>query len=142
MKIATHVFASDGSGGKGFGETQWSAAARSADWQVTDATRMGSRVNLDQPVFQDTMKWYYFGFSPAAWAFGTAAGAEPGQLGPADVLGPVFRTVRDQPTGMRVNSVQVPSDTVYPITIKAGATPAGCGLFTQSQRSSTRTFRR
>jgi multiple sugar transport system substrate-binding protein len=58
-KVVTHGFASDGSGGKGFGQTQWSAFAGSAGWQVTDRNPWGSRFNFDEPAFQDTMKWYF-----------------------------------------------------------------------------------
>jgi len=50
---------SDGSGGGGWGQTQWSAFTGSAGWQATDKNPWGSHFNLDQPAFQDTLKWYF-----------------------------------------------------------------------------------
>jgi multiple sugar transport system substrate-binding protein len=45
--------------GAGWGQTQWSAFTGSAGWQVTDKNPWGTRFNLDQPVFQDTLAWYF-----------------------------------------------------------------------------------
>ena len=50
---------SDGSGGGGWGQTQWSAFTGSAGWQATDKNPWGTHFNLDQPAFQDTMSWYF-----------------------------------------------------------------------------------
>jgi multiple sugar transport system substrate-binding protein len=57
--VKTHGLASEGAGGGGWGQTQWSAFTASAGWQVTDKNPWGSRFNLDQPVFQDTLRWYF-----------------------------------------------------------------------------------
>jgi multiple sugar transport system substrate-binding protein len=58
-KVRQYGFGSDGSGGAGWGQTQWSAFAGSAGWQATDRNPWGSRFNLDDPAFQDTLKWYF-----------------------------------------------------------------------------------
>ncbi len=58
-RVVQHGFASGGGGGDGFGQTQWSAFTGSAGWQPTDRNPWGTRFNFDQPVFQDTMKWYF-----------------------------------------------------------------------------------
>jgi len=58
-RVKTHGLASDGSGGKGWGQTQWSAFTGSAGWQVTDKNPWGTHFNLDQPAFQDTLTWYF-----------------------------------------------------------------------------------
>ncbi len=50
---------SDGSGGGGWGQTQWSAFTGSAGWQATDKNPWGTHFNLDQPAFQDTINWYF-----------------------------------------------------------------------------------
>jgi multiple sugar transport system substrate-binding protein len=57
--VAMHGLASEGAGGGGWGQTQWSAFTGSAGWQVTDRNPWGTRFNLDQPVFQDTLRWYF-----------------------------------------------------------------------------------
>ncbi|MEU0096060.1 sugar ABC transporter substrate-binding protein [Kribbella sp. NPDC006257] len=57
--VKTHGLASEGSGGGGWGQTQWSAFAGSAGWQVTDKNPWGTRFNLDQPALQDTLSWYF-----------------------------------------------------------------------------------
>lgn len=57
--VRTHGLASEGSGGAGWGQTQWSAFTGSAGWQPTDRNPWGSRFNLDQPAFQDTLTWYF-----------------------------------------------------------------------------------
>jgi multiple sugar transport system substrate-binding protein len=58
-KVKIHGLGSDGSGGSGWGQTQWSAFTGSAGWQVTDKNPWGTHFNLDQPAFQDTVKWYF-----------------------------------------------------------------------------------
>jgi multiple sugar transport system substrate-binding protein len=57
--VKTHGLASEGSGGGGWGQTQWSAFAGSAGWQATDKNPWGTRFNLDQPALQDTLNWYF-----------------------------------------------------------------------------------
>jgi multiple sugar transport system substrate-binding protein len=57
--VKTHGLASEGSGGGGWGQTQWSAFTGSAGWQATDKNPWGTRFNLDQPVLQDTLSWYF-----------------------------------------------------------------------------------
>ena len=57
--VKLHGLASEGAGGGGWGQTQWSAFAASAGWQVTDKNPWGTRFNLDQPAFQQTLDWYF-----------------------------------------------------------------------------------
>jgi multiple sugar transport system substrate-binding protein len=81
----THVkqygLGSDGSGGGGWGQTQWSAFTGSAGWSVTDKNPWGTHFNLDQPAFQQTLEWYFGlvrkGFMPTYQEIG---GANP--IGP------------------------------------------------------------
>jgi len=58
-KVTTHGLASEGSGGGGWGQTQWSAFTGSAGWQATDKNPWGTKFRLDQPVLQDTLSWYF-----------------------------------------------------------------------------------
>jgi multiple sugar transport system substrate-binding protein len=58
-RVKTFGLGSDGSGGGGWGQTQWSAFTGSAGWQVTDKNPWGTHFNLDQPAFQDTLRWYF-----------------------------------------------------------------------------------
>jgi multiple sugar transport system substrate-binding protein len=58
-KVKTFGLASNGSGGSGWGQTQWSAFTGSAGWSATDKNPWGTHFNLDQPVFQNTIKWYF-----------------------------------------------------------------------------------
>jgi multiple sugar transport system substrate-binding protein len=58
-RVKTHGIASDGSGGKGWGQTQWSAFAGSNGWQATDRNPWGTRFNLEDPKLQDTLSWYF-----------------------------------------------------------------------------------
>jgi len=57
--VTTHGLASEGSGGGGWGQTQWSAFTGSAGWQALDKNPWGTHFNLDQPLFQDTLNWYF-----------------------------------------------------------------------------------
>lgn len=57
--VKLHGLASEGSGGGGWGQTQWSAFTGSAGWQVTDKNPWGTSFNLEQPAFQDTLTWYF-----------------------------------------------------------------------------------
>jgi multiple sugar transport system substrate-binding protein len=57
--VKQYGFGSDGSGGAGWGQTQWSAFTGSAGWQATDKNPWGTHFNLDQPVLQSTLSWYF-----------------------------------------------------------------------------------
>ena len=57
--VRTYGLASEGAGGAGWGQTQWAAFTGSAGWQVTDRNPWGTHFNLDQPAFQDTLRWYF-----------------------------------------------------------------------------------
>lgn len=57
--VKTHGLASEGSGGNGWGQTQWSAFTASAGWQATDKNPWGTKFNLDQPELQTTLSWYF-----------------------------------------------------------------------------------
>lgn len=58
-RVKVHGLSAEGSGGQGWGQTQWSAFTGSTGWQVTDRNPWGTRFNLDQPAFQDTIDWYF-----------------------------------------------------------------------------------
>ncbi|MFI7543505.1 ABC transporter substrate-binding protein [Actinoplanes sp. NPDC049599] len=74
--VKTYGLASEGAGGGGWGQTQWSAFTGSAGWQALDKNPWGTRFNLDQPVFQDTLRWYFGlaqkGYMPSFAAIGGA----------------------------------------------------------------------
>jgi multiple sugar transport system substrate-binding protein len=80
--VKTYGLGSDGAGGSGWGQTQWSAFTGSAGWQATDKNPWGSHFNLDQPAFQDTLNWYFGlhkkGFMPSYEEIGgtTATGTD------------------------------------------------------------------
>jgi multiple sugar transport system substrate-binding protein len=57
--VKQYGLGADGSGGAGWGQTQWSAFTGSAGWEVTDRNPWGSHFNLDQPAFQQTLEWYF-----------------------------------------------------------------------------------
>ncbi|GAA3575384.1 sugar ABC transporter substrate-binding protein [Kribbella ginsengisoli] len=57
--VKMHGLSAEGSGGGGWGQTQWSAFAGSAGWQATDKNPWGTKFNLDQPSLQDTLSWYF-----------------------------------------------------------------------------------
>jgi multiple sugar transport system substrate-binding protein len=57
--VKVHGLSSEGSGGAGWGQTQWSAFAAGAGWKATDKNPWGTRFNLDQPALQDTLSWYF-----------------------------------------------------------------------------------
>jgi multiple sugar transport system substrate-binding protein len=57
--VKQYGLGSDGSGGGGWGQTQWSAFTGSAGWQATDKNPWGTHFNMDQPAFQDTLRWYF-----------------------------------------------------------------------------------
>jgi multiple sugar transport system substrate-binding protein len=58
-KVKTFGLASNGSGGNGWGQTQWSMFTGSAGWSATDKNPWGTHFNLDQPAFQNTIKWFF-----------------------------------------------------------------------------------
>jgi multiple sugar transport system substrate-binding protein len=58
-RVKTYGLGSEGAGGGNWGQTQWSAFTGSAGWQATDRNPWGSRFNLEQPAFQDTLGWYF-----------------------------------------------------------------------------------
>lgn len=66
--VAQFGFASDGSG-EGWGQTQWSAFTGSIGWQATDQNPWGTKFNLDDAGFQETLDWYFSlvdkGFMPS-----------------------------------------------------------------------------
>jgi multiple sugar transport system substrate-binding protein len=74
--VKTYGLASEGSGGAGWGQTQWSAFTASAGWTATDKNPWGTRFNLDQPSFQETLSWYFGlvakGYMPSFEAIGGA----------------------------------------------------------------------
>src|SRR4051794_14622171 len=79
--VKQYGLGSDGSGGGGWGQTQWSAFTGSAGWSATDKNPWGTHFNLDQPAFQQTLSWYFGlarkGFMPSYEQIG---GANP--IGP------------------------------------------------------------
>jgi len=58
-KVKVHGLSAEGSGGAGWGQTQWSPFTGSAGWRATDRNPWGTRFNLDQPVLQETLGWYF-----------------------------------------------------------------------------------
>ena len=76
--VKTYGLGSAGSGGDGWGQTQWSAFTGSAGWQATDKNPWGTRFNLDQPALQDTLAWYFGlvrkGYMPSYDAIGGGSG--------------------------------------------------------------------
>jgi multiple sugar transport system substrate-binding protein len=80
-RVRTYGLGSDGSGGSSWGQTQWSAFTGSAGWQATDRNPWGSHFNLDQPAFQDTLRWY-FGLAAKGYMAGFA------QIGGNNPVGP------------------------------------------------------
>ena len=81
-RVKTHGLASDGSGGKGWGQTQWSAFAGSNGWQATDRNPWGTRFNLEEPALQDTLNWYFGlvrkGYMPTFDEIGGSSGSQSG----------------------------------------------------------------
>jgi multiple sugar transport system substrate-binding protein len=58
-RVRIHGLSSEGSGGAGWGQTQWSPFTGSAGWQATDKNPWGTRFNLDSPQLQQTLDWYF-----------------------------------------------------------------------------------
>jgi multiple sugar transport system substrate-binding protein len=57
--VKVHGLASDGSGGSGWGQTQWSAFAGSTGWRATDKNPWGSKFDLNDQRLKDTLAWYF-----------------------------------------------------------------------------------
>ena len=79
--VKTYGLGSSGSGGNGWGQTQWSAFTGSTGWQPLDKNPWGTHFNLDQPVVQDTLKWYFGlvqkGYMPSYAQIGGANAISP-----------------------------------------------------------------
>lgn len=57
--VAVYGISSNGSGGDGFGQTQWSPFTGSIDWSYTNENPWGDKFRYDEKVVQDTLAWYY-----------------------------------------------------------------------------------
>lgn len=57
--VVMHGLSSEGSGGAGWGQTQWSAFTGSTGWTATDKNPWGTHFNLDDPRLQKTLAWYF-----------------------------------------------------------------------------------
>ena len=57
--VAVYGISSNGSGGDGFGQTQWSPFTGSIDWFYTNENPWGDKFRYDEQVVQDTLAWYY-----------------------------------------------------------------------------------
>lgn len=57
--VQMYGLASEGSGGSGWGQTQWSPFTGSTGWQATDKNPWGTKFNLGDPRFQNTIAWYF-----------------------------------------------------------------------------------
>jgi len=57
--VAVYGISSNGSGGDGFGQTQWSPFTGSIDWFYTNENPWGDKFRYDEKVVQDTLAWYY-----------------------------------------------------------------------------------
>lgn len=83
--VKTFGLASDGSGGAGWGQTQWSAFTGSTGWLATNKNPWGDHFNLDQKDFQDAIAWYFSlvrkGYMPTYAATGSGANGVDKQLG-------------------------------------------------------------
>lgn len=59
-RVKTYGWASDGGGGGGWGQTQWSPFTGSVGgWTVTDKNPWGTTFHLDDPRFQKTIGWFF-----------------------------------------------------------------------------------
>lgn len=57
--VEVYGISSNGSGGDGFGQTQWSPFTGSTDWFYTNENPWGDRFRYDEQTAQDTLAWYY-----------------------------------------------------------------------------------
>jgi multiple sugar transport system substrate-binding protein len=82
--VAVYGISSNGSGGDGFGQTQWSPFTGSTDWFYTNENPWGDKFRYDEKVVQDTLAWYYGlaekGYMAKYGVFSTTTGPEV-QLG-------------------------------------------------------------
>ncbi|TDN43631.1 multiple sugar transport system substrate-binding protein [Curtobacterium flaccumfaciens] len=82
--VAVYGISSNGSGGDGFGQTQWSPFTGSVDWFYTNENPWGDKFRYDEKVVQDTLAWYYGlaekGYMAKYGVFSTTTGPEV-QLG-------------------------------------------------------------
>jgi len=82
--IAVYGMSSNGSGGDGFGQTQWSPFTGSTDWFYTNANPWGNKFRYDDAGFQKTISWYFGlvdkGYMPKYGVFSTTTGPDV-QLG-------------------------------------------------------------
>ncbi|MDN5725159.1 MAG: extracellular solute-binding protein, partial [Propionibacteriales bacterium] len=73
-RVKVYGFGTNGSGGDGFGQTQWSPFTASAGWSFTDQNPWGTRYRYDDPGFQQTVAWYFSlaekGYMPRFETFG------------------------------------------------------------------------
>ena len=82
--VAVYGMSANGSGGDGFGQTQWSPFTGSTDWYYTNSNPWGNRFRYDDAGFQKTISWYFGlaekGYMPKYGVFSTTTGPDV-QLG-------------------------------------------------------------
>ncbi len=82
--VAVYGISANGSGGDGFGQTQWSPFTGSIDWFYTNRNPWGDAFRYDDPAFQKTISWYFGlaekGYMPKYGVFSTTTGPDV-QLG-------------------------------------------------------------
>lgn len=82
--VAVYGMSANGSGGDGFGQTQWSPFTGSIDWFYTNKNPWGNRFRYDDAGFQKTISWYFGlaekGYMPKYGVFSTTTGPDV-QLG-------------------------------------------------------------
>ncbi|MFJ4296191.1 ABC transporter substrate-binding protein [Curtobacterium sp. NPDC089689] len=82
--IAVYGMSANGSGGDGFGQTQWSPFTGSIDWFYTNSNPWGNKFRYDDTEFQKTISWYFGladkGYMPKYGVFSTTTGPDV-QLG-------------------------------------------------------------
>ncbi len=82
--VAVYGMSANGSGGDGFGQTQWSPFTGSIDWFYTNRNPWGNAFRYDDAGFQKTISWYFGladkGYMPKYGVFSTTTGPDV-QLG-------------------------------------------------------------
>ncbi|MGN6408921.1 MAG: ABC transporter substrate-binding protein [Curtobacterium sp.] len=82
--VDVYGISSNGSGGDGFGQTQWSPFTGSIDWFYTNENPWGDKFRYDDRTVQKTLAWYYGlaekGYMAKYGVFSTTTGPEV-QLG-------------------------------------------------------------
>ncbi|MDO5067410.1 MAG: extracellular solute-binding protein [Propionibacteriaceae bacterium] len=77
--IAVYGLASSGAGGDALGQSTWGAYAAAVGWEPLDKNPWGRRYNLDDPKFQQVLRWYYGladkGYMPSFETFGNEMGS-------------------------------------------------------------------